>query len=261
MPSMLAWINLADTALSVDVSREAEGLGARNLLTEPVADVWRVPNVASGTATDLDITLPAASEIGVIALFAPRDSYIPANYDVRIFGSNVAIGDSDAFFTTFAPLNLAANRGAWWFYPAAPVMARFVKLRFRAGDAAEYLQFGRLWIGPTFRPNVGAAEAGFVRGAGDSGLVERAAISGVFAASRGATYRAPRFTLPLLSDAEADALEDMAGAVGLTRQVLVNARTQRGAKDLILGRLTVQPQPQAIGPDDYSAEISVTEEL
>lgn len=259
--TMLSYMNLADSAQSIVATREAPGLGVRNLLTEPVAEVWRVPAVPENTVTDLDITLPASAAVGVIGLFAPRDGYLPPGYRVQIIASTVGIGESDVVNVASAPMSLAAGRGAWWHWPATPLTLRFLRLRFRASAGDDYLQLGRLWIGPDIRPARVAEPAGYVRGWRDAGTVERAAISGIAAAARGATARQHRFSLPMLSDAEADAIEDAAAAAGITRQVVVNARTQRGARDLILGRFDQPPAPEATGPLWYRCDIAVMEDL
>lgn len=258
---MLAWSNLADTAQEIAATRAADGLGVRNLLTEPVSEVWRVPAVAAATVTDLDVTLPAAAQIGVVALFAPRDGYLPPGYTVQLLASATALGNSEVLNIAAAPLALAAGRGAWWHWPAAPVTARFFRLRFTAVSGDEYLQLGRLWIGPDIRPARAAEPSGYVRGWRDAGTVERAAITGIAAAARGATMRAQRFSLPMLSDAEADQIEDAAASAGTTRQAVVNARTQRGAKDLVLGRFEAPPAPEATGPLWYRCDIQHMEDL
>lgn len=260
MPVMLAYQNLADDADDLTATREATGLGVRNLLTESVAEVWRVPTVAAATVTDLDISLSAAAEVGVIALFAPRDGYLPPGYTVQVFGSAVSIGASDVLAVAATAMSLSDNRGAWWHWPDAAVTLRYLRLRFTAVSGDEYLQLGRLWIGPDIRPGY-AAQDGYQRGTGDAGQVERAAISGIVSASRGATYRAHRLILPMLTDTETDQVEAMALAAGITRQVVVNARTQRGAKDLILGRLASMPSPRPVSPTRYAADIAVMEDL
>ena len=84
MPSMLAWTNLADTAQEITATPEATGLGVRNLLTEPLGEVWRVPAVAAGATTDIQLTLAAPASIGVVAVFGPRDSYLPPAYQLRV---------------------------------------------------------------------------------------------------------------------------------------------------------------------------------
>jgi hypothetical protein len=261
MATMLSWSNLADAAQEITATREATGLGVRNLLTEPVAEVWRVPEVAAATVTDLDVTLPAAAAIGVVALFAPRDGYLPPGYTVELMASTVSIGATDVLSVAAAPLALSTGRGAWWHWPAAAITARYLRLRFTSVTGDAYLQFGRLWIGPDFRPTYGADGPGQRMGAGGAGLVERASISGIVSASRGALYRMPSFVLPLLTSAEAESLQDAALAVGTQGQVVVNPRTQDGAKSLVLGRLADAPQPERIAPRRWRAGITVMEDL
>jgi hypothetical protein len=261
MPAMLSWVNLADAAQEITATREASGLGVRNLLTEPIAEVWRVPEVAAATVTDLDITLPAAAEIGVVALFAPRDGYLPPGYTVELLASTVSIGAGDVLSIAAAPLALSTGRGAWWHWPAAAVTARFLRLRFTAVSGDSYLQFGRLWIGPDFRPAKTADWNGYQRGWQDAGIAERSAISGFGSFARGATMRAPRFVLPMLTDAEADSLEAAAAAVGTTGQLIANARTQRGATDLVIGRLAAPLAPEAWTPVHYRCAVAMMEDL
>lgn len=262
MPSMLSWINLADTAREVEAQRESTGLGARNLLTEPVAEVWRIPQTA-GLGTSLWLEWAEPIEVGVIALFAPRDGYLPPGFTGQAIGSIVARDGSDVFNSGTALLNLEANRGAWWYFPTAPVTIQYLRLRFVAAADDGYLQFGRLWVGPTFRPAVGAEDADFRRGWTDAGVVERAAISGVASVQRGATARAPRWSLGMLDEDEADEIEDCAAAVGATGQIVANARTDRGAKDLVLGRFAAPPEVVGIPsfPDLFRAEIAMLEDL
>lgn len=258
---MLSWRNLADAPLAeLTATREASGLAARNLLTEAVQEVWRIPAVAAGTVTDLDVTLPAAAEIGVLAVFAPRDAYLPPGYTVEVAASSVALGGTDVLSLPAAPLALDAGRGAWWHWPADPVTARYLRLRFTAASGDDYLQLGRLWIGPDIRPGY-ADWNGYRRGWRDAGVVERSAISGAASASRGATSRATRWTLPQLTDAQADAIEAAAAGAGVTRQVVACARSDRGARDLVLGRFVEPPEPVAIAPSLYRCDIAVLEDL
>lgn len=260
MAVTISHINLADSAADISATREAPNLGARNLLTEPVAEVWRVPAVSPGDATVLDVALAAPALIGIVALFAPRDSYLPDAYTVALSMSLTAPGGTDVLAVAAQPLALSQGRGAWWHWPAAPVTARFIRLSFVAGSGAEFLQLGRLWIGPDWRPASLPQVDGFSRARADSGQVGRAAISGVPYASPGRVYRAARFTLPLLSDAEADALEDIADAAGTTRQVVIQPRSDRGAKTLVLGRFTALPDPRAVSPVHYAPEIGYAED-
>ena len=261
MPSMLSWRNLADTAQEIAATREAAGLGARNLLTESVAEVWRIPSTAS-LGTNLDITFAAPVSIGVIALFAPRDGFLPTDYTIQAIGSLVSMGGSEVFNSTVQALDLVGDNGAWWYFPAAAVTAQYLRIRCVAGGT-DYLQFGRLWIGATFRPGIGAEGEGFRRGWTDAGIVERAAVSGVASVQRGATARAVRWSLGMLTQAEADDIEDCAAAVGNTGQLIANARTDRGAKDLVLGRFATPPEVAGIPnfPDLFRADIALLEDL
>jgi hypothetical protein len=260
MAVMLSWTNLADAA-SIAATREATGLGVRNLLTESVSEVWRIPNVAVGVATTLDVDLGAVATIGVMAFFAPRDSYLPANYTIAIGASAVAVGGVDVLSVPSAAMDLAGGNGAWWRWPATPIAARYLRFTFRAQSGDQYLQLGRMWIGPDFRPATARARDGYRRGWRDAGRVERAGISGITSASAGARYRAPSWRLPLLTNAEMRTVEAMFGAIGTTGQLVVNARTEAGAADLVLGRLDAPPDPQPDGNIRYSAEISMTEDL
>lgn len=260
MACMLSWINLADAA-SVSAAREATGLGVRNLLTESVSEVWRIPNVPVGTGTTLDVDLGAVVTIGVMAFFAPRDSYIPANYTIAIGASALSVGANEVLSVPSAPMDLAAGNGAWWRWPATPIDARYLRFTFRAQAGDQYLQLGRLWIGPDFRPGIAAARDGYKRGWRDAGQVERAGISGIVSASPGARFRAPSWRLPLLTNAEMRQVEAMFSAIGTTGQMVANARTEEGAADLVLGRLVAPPDPQPDGAIRFSAEISMTEDL
>ena len=261
MPSMLAWTNLADIAQEITATREATGLGVRNLLTEPLAEVWRVPAVAAGATTDIQVTLAAPASIGVVAVFAPRDSYLPPAYQLRVMASLVSVAGSEVLNTGNIALNLTAGRGASWYWPATPFTAQFLRLRFTAGTGDEYLQLGRLWLGPDCRPAIQASRAGQVRGVMTAGLVERAAVSGIVSAQRGATSRAARFTPPLLTPAAAVQVETAALAVGTHGQVIANPRTQEGPASLLLGRFATPPQPEIAAPTRWSASITVLEDL
>lgn len=258
---MISWVNLADAAAEIAATREEAGLGVRSLLTEPVAEVWRVPAVAAGVQTDLDVTLPEAAGIGVVALFAPRDGYLPPGTTVALSISNVAIGGTDVLALAAAPLALAAGRGCWWHWPAVPVVGRFIRLRFTAGAGDVYLQLGRLWVGPDFRPATPFSRDDHARGVLSAGVVERAAISGALSAQRGATVRNTRFTLPLLTNAEADVVEGMALDVANFGQVVACARTQAGASGVLLGRFEAPPAPRIVTPLLWSAGFSVLEDL
>ncbi|MBU8544001.1 MULTISPECIES: hypothetical protein [Roseomonadaceae] len=261
MGTLISWVNLADAAAEISATSEGAGLGVRNLLTEPVAEVWRCPPLASGAAAHVNVDLGGARTIGLVALFAPRDGLLVAGYSVRLFLSAVAAGGDDVADVALAPLDLPAGRGAWRYVLPVPAEVRFIQLRFVSGGAGEYLQLGRLWIGPDFRPAVPFSRTDHARGVISAGLAERSTISGILSAQRGATLRNPTFSLPLLTDAEADVVEDMALAAGNFGQVVASPRTQAGAAGFVLGRFETPPSPRIVTPLRWSASFSVVEDL
>lgn len=261
MGTLISWVNLADSAAEISAGAEEPGLGVRNLLTEPVAEVWRCPPQASGVAFNLDVDLGSAQTIGLVALFAPRDGLLVTGYSVRLYLSTVAAGASDVEFVGPQDLALAAGRGCWRYVLPEPAAVRFVRLRFSSSGLAEYLQFGRLWIGADFRPQVPFSREGNARGVVSAGIAERAAVSGVVSVQRGATLRNPTFNLPLLTNAESSVVQDMALATGNFGQVVVSPRTQEGAAGFVLGRFETPPAPGYAAAQRWAASFSVVEDL
>ena len=261
MPTSLSWVNLADAAEEITATHESPGLGVRNLLTEPIGEVWRVPPQTLGTVTNLDITLSGFQTVGVIALRAPHDGVMPASMRIEGAGSVVSMGASDTLTIPDQELALGVSQGYWWHWPAAPVAVRYLRLRLTHRSPDEYLQLGRIWIGADLRPQSGAAFTGAQRGVATAGGVERAAISGTVTPARGATWRVMRFALPTLRETEAQQVENMARAVGTHGQVLAHPRTTEGVRGLVLGRFADLPQPRKVSALLWGAEITIAEDL
>jgi hypothetical protein len=248
MPSLISAVNLAELpGVSISTNSEVAGLGVRALLTERLGEIWRT---GSGATRGLWIDLGSLQWVRTIALFAPRDGVLPeegAGMDLSI--SAIAQGGEDlgkagdlpvvdaagrivtdmqgADFVVRSGSVLSLPRGLWCWVLPEPTRLRYVQILMTS--TRPYLQFSRLWIGPALLPLRDPSPNGYAPGGTD----ER------FSLPR----RTARFTLPVLSEPEADALETIGLEAGTQRQVFVVPRIERADRTGFFGKFTAIPVP------------------
>lgn len=224
MPTVVSSLSWADQfGASISTDSEVEGLGVRSLLTPVLAEVWRT---GPGTIRNLAVDLGAVRGITVLALYAPRDGLLPyPGATISVALSAVSAGGTDAGFSSDA---LDMTRGYWALVFPQPVSARHIQISI--SSAQPYLQFGRLWIGPSlYLPNY---------------LGQDAFAPEVFDAAAEATRRRVQVTLPQMPQSQADLLEDVGLFAGTQRQVLVIPRVERANRTAIIGKFTQIPAPK-----------------
>jgi hypothetical protein len=152
-----------------------------------------------------------------------------------------------------------ARFGLWAYRPAAPITARYLKLEF-TGGGDDYLQVGRLWVGPTLVTTRNAGY-GYTQTVIDPGLSARAPLTGVRDVQLGRPYRRLSWSHAYLTSAEADALENALVSVGATGQVFA----ARDADDLPnTGALGVFNPPPVIARNTFptrQTEIVIEEDV
>lgn len=237
-----SWADLPGVSLTAD--SEAVGLGVGALRTPVLGEVWRT---GAGSTRNLRVDLGSQRSITAVVLQAPRDGLLPeATATVRLTLSTSSQNGTDAGDVT---ASLSMPRGYWCWVPAAAVNARYLRLQLTSTQP--YLQFGRMWVAGGLRTTKNIAESGYEPGAVDE--------------TAQATRSQVQVTVPGLSEAEADLLEDIGLQAGTQRQVLVIPRTERGARTAIIGKFTAIPAPkvrQAWGGGQrlHTASLSIKED-
>jgi hypothetical protein len=257
MGAVIAWRNEAERpAASISGSSEAGGLGVQSVLSPTIAEVWRT--AAAGAATHyIAVDFGARVPIRLVAIGAPRDGVLPGTGAIwSAYGSNVAIGGMDVFFSPPAALNL--SRGAVGRLLPSVFLARYLTVTVIGAAGDPYLQLGRLWAGDALVTQ-GNISYGWQRGTLDTGSSERASLSGVRNIQRGAVARSLDFSLPRLTAAEADALDDAALAIGTTGQGFVAPFSTM--EKAMFGHFTAPPAPTQPGPLRFNARIAFEEDL
>lgn len=196
-----------------------------NLQTRPIAEVARSTNATNGS-TKFDIDLGAAKRVQIVSLVNHNFS-LDATW--RLQGANVSdfsvlLYDSGATAQPVWPgvyptLSLDWEAPNWWSgqytdeekegYTAAAthvlsakVYARYWRIQiFDTTNAAGYVQFGRVFIGPAWQPSVNMLRGSSI-GWGTDTQTQKAR-SGTKYFDRRTPYRVTRFTLDWLDQDEA----------------------------------------------------------
>ncbi len=142
----LAWINRVDAAV-LTASSEVSSLPVADLQSEHLSDIWRT---SAAPPAWLGADFGAAVEIGVVGIFGTNLTPT-ATWRIRL--SNVALGNGEVLDTGTIGAGVKAGYRQALHVPAAPLTARYARLDLDdAGLAGLYVQAGRLWAGPLWRP-------------------------------------------------------------------------------------------------------------
>ncbi|MBP0493035.1 hypothetical protein [Roseomonas indoligenes] len=256
--AVIAWRNAAEAAgVSLSASSEASGLGVQSLLTPTIGEVWR-SNTGGAVTHSVGLDLGTQVPLRLFGIGAPRDGVLPgtgAAWRVRL--SNVGIGSSEVL--NRGSLSLDLRRGVVGLLLPAALTARYVQFSFSGVAGDPYLQLGRIWAGDALVPAKGIA-FGWQRGVGDAGTIERAPVSGVSNAQRGATYRTLDFDLAYLTEDEAFALDDAGLALGTTRQAFISPLNS-DFRHAMFGKFATPPPPAQPSHRLFTAHITFQEDL
>jgi hypothetical protein len=256
MTCLLSFTNWLDrAAVSITASSEVFQLGSANLREPSLRARWRT--LPGETDAALTVDLGAAREIGVLALVQPQDAGgWDADGEARGWMAGTDTVRHRLDLSTSGGdgvLDTGAQAGGWVqgygvhvHVPPAALTARHWTLDLSAPSLASvpgYVDIGRAWIGPAFRPLRNFAY-GASRARADSSRVQVNPRSALEAVDVGTMQRVVRFSLASLTEAEAEAvLPDLLRAVGTRGQVLFipdPGGTYQG-RQAIIGRLTQVP--------------------
>lgn len=251
--ALLSWVNWLDRAgVSITASSEAGTLRATRLADGQIRRRWR----ASTTTPQLDVDLGAGREVGVLALAQPDDAGgVDANsealgwmassdtvrhrLDLTTAGAGAVI-DTGAVAGGWQPgygLHLAALSNA--------VTARYWRCNLDAPSLAGlgFLDIGRGWIGPAWRPARGNIGYGWSWADEDGGTVTTAPRSGLDFVDYGPRRRVLTFAFRALTAADARGpMRELQRIAGSTRQVLFATDPESGrTQEMIIGRLVQVP--------------------
>lgn len=259
MGAVLSWKNWAEqVGVSLTVTSEATGLGARGMLTPQVQNYWRSNTWNNIYNAVIDVDLGANRAIKVIAFAAPRDGALPPS------GSTVALTASVLSQTGTDALNLAAATftlnpwGVWAWRSAAGITARYVRLTFVGTSGSSYLQLGRLWVGDGLVTTDSYAY-GHTRSFRDPGLSSRAGLTGVRYSTRGLPYRVERIAFPILTESEASSILTAGSEVGTTGQVFF-AREEAYLGEGLFGHFSEVPVVNRELEDLWTTDFQIEED-
>jgi hypothetical protein len=258
--AILAWENAAaGAAAEISTTSEAAGLGIRSVVTPQIADVWRSGLWTGGNTISITVNLGVVrSDLRLFLLAWPRDGVQPsAAARVRLAAASSA--GVEVFNSGLLPL-VTAGTGLWVFLAPAAITAQFVTFTFTSGAADRYLQIGRVWVGPALVSSR-AVSYGQSRGYIDAGSNERAGVSDIRYAMRGAVRRRVQWSFPGLPEADALALDSLALMAGTTGQVFGSPFEAMPARDGVLGHFTETPAPKLATFRRWSSDISIEEDL
>ncbi|MCR0981785.1 discoidin domain-containing protein [Roseomonas populi] len=256
--AVIAWRNAAEAAgVSLSSNTQAPGLGVQSLLTPTIAEVWR--SATGGAVTHwIGIDFGAVVPLRLLAIAAPRDGILPGTGATwRVVLSNTSVGGTDVANPAFTALDM--RRGVAATLLPAPVSARYAQFIIRTVAGDPYLQLGRVWAGEALVTSR-AVSYGWGRGVLDAGTVERAPVSGVRYAQRGATYRRLDFDLQLLPPEDALALDEAGLALGTTAQGFVSPLND-DLRHGMFGRFSEPPAPEQSNHRLFKAHIAFQEDL
>lgn len=251
--ALLSWQNWLDRAgVSITASSEAGALRATRLADGQVRRRWR----ASTTTPQLDVDLGTGREVGVLALAQPDDAGgVDANSEAlgRMIGTDTVRHRLDLSTAgAGALLDTGAVAGGWEAgyglhlrALTTPVTARYWRCNLAAPSLAGlgFVDVGRGWIGPSWRPARGNIAFGWGWTDEDGGTVTTAPRSGLDFVDYGARRRVLTFAFRALTAADARGpMRELQRIAGSTRQVLFAADPESGrTSEFIIGRLVQVP--------------------
>jgi hypothetical protein len=256
MTCLLSFTNWLDrAAVGITASSEVLQLGSANLREPSLRARWRT--LPGDTSAALTVDLGAAREVGVLALVQPQDAggwdadgeargWMAGTDTVRHRLDLTTPGGGGVLDTTAQAGGWVPGYGVHVHVPPAALTAQHWRMDLAAPSLASvpgYVDIGRAWIGPAFRPARNFAYGASVVRA-DSSRVQINPRSALEAVDVGTMQRVVRFSLASLTENEAEAvLPDLLRAVGTRRQVLF-IPAPGGAyqgRQAIIGRLTQVP--------------------
>ncbi|RVT99105.1 hypothetical protein EOD42_03080 [Rhodovarius crocodyli] len=271
---LLSWVNWLDRpGVSITTNSETVGLGVTRLADPILRRRWRsTPGIINPV---LSVDLGELREVGVLALAQPDDA-----------GGVDAMGEARGWMRSppdtlrhqldaVTPgagglLDTGTMSGGWVpgygmhaYLPAAPLSARYWRAEINGWSLAAgvgYLDLGRAWIGPAWRPSRGNVAYGWGRARQDGSVVSANSRSGLEFVDRGPRQRVITFSLPNLSAEDADALDQLQEVAGTSRQVLAMIDPDQ-PKTWIIGRLAEVPAITQPGFDLHATTFQIRQIL
>lgn len=259
--ALLSWVNWLDRAgVALTASSEAGTLRASRMAEPQARRRWRT---AAGVVTpQFDVDLGAGREVGVLALAQPDDAggvnadgealgWMAASDTVRHRLDLTTAGAGALLDTGAVAGNWQAGYGIHVTPLAAPVTARYWRANLNAASlsaAPGFIDVGRAWMGPAWRPGRGNIAYGWGWAFGDGGTTTRNPRSGLEFVDRGPRQRVLTFAFKTLTAADARGpMRELQRIAGTTGQVLfcVDPAAPTRSADFIIGRLEqIQPITQ-----------------
>lgn len=271
---LLSWVNWLDRAgASITTNSETGGLGVTRLADPILRRRWRTsPGVVNPV---LSVDLGQPREVGVLALAQPDDAggidadgaargwmrSPPDNVRHRLDAT--APGAGGLYDTGLIPGGWVPGYGMQASVLPAAVSARHWRADIEGWSQAPgtgYLDLGRAWIGPAWRPSRGNVAYGWGRQRADGAVISANSRSGIEFVDRGPRQRVITFSLPNLSAEDADALDQLQEVAGTSRQVLALIDPD-DPKTWIIGRLVEVPAITQPGFDLHATTFQIRQTL
>lgn len=271
---LLSWVNWLDRAgASITTNSETGGLGVTRLADPILRRRWRTsPGVVNPV---LSVDLGQPREVGVLALAQPDDAggidadgaargwmrSPPDNVRHRLDASTPGAGG--LYDTGLIPGGWVPGYGMQASVLPAAVSARHWRADIEGWSQVPgygYLDLGRAWIGPAWRPSRGNVAYGWGRARQDGSVVSANSRSGLEFVDRGPRQRVITFSLPNLSAEDADALDQLQEVAGTSRQVLALIDPD-DPKTWIIGRLVEVPAITQPGFDLHATTFQIRQTL
>jgi hypothetical protein len=217
--AVLAWENLADTgSLGLAVGAAVASLPLGNVASPSPALVARLAPAGGVVELQLAVALPVAPVVLYLAAALPLGSTVAVTAGAA--SANGLVGAASVL--AFLPVGASGP----------------VAIRITVPGTTDYVDVGRLWLGPYVQPAINFSY-GAERQVMDTSQVATAVFSGRDFIDHGVSYDVVRFAFDALVEADAAALLALRRAAGQRAQVLYvpDPAAATAADDAVLGLL------------------------
>ncbi len=248
---LLSWVNWLDASVATaTASSEVATLRVNRLYDPQIRRRWRTQ--AGVTSAYIDVDLGSAKQVGVLALVQPDDAggvdadrnalgWMTSTDTVRHRLDASTPGGGSLLDTGVQAGNWQEGYGAHIKVLSSPVNARYWRADIDAPSLVSlgYIDIGRAWIGPSWRPDKTNIDFGWGWVDEDAGVVTTSSRSGLEFVDHGPRRRTFTFSISALTEADAiGPMREMQRVAGITGQVLVCIDPEAGlGSEIMVGRL------------------------
>jgi hypothetical protein len=254
---LLSWINHVDvTGAELSASSTAGDLAIDNV-TKPIArERFRTQSL---TAT-INVDWLQDRSVGALAIrFLEDFGGLPTSGTVRhrLDADGGTPGNGSVLDT--GTINVGAQSGFPYHLrvPSSEQTARYWQIDFDVSGVS-FIDIGRLWAGPVFRPDPNVAY-GYDDGYTDASTVNQANRSGIETVDEGTVLRRFRFALEAMGDSDRKEARDLKRIAGQHGQVLFSLDPDNPSTETIIGRLRQLRPISFPNPAFYRTQFTIEE--